>query len=472
MSGERITGKRRAILAPAELTTASAKTGCAGRNNPLSFDGNLNETKPSNAVNEQASKGAGPNEECQMKYVIVIPDGCADEPIDSLGGKTPLQAADLPAMDDLARRGALALSNNTPHHLPAGSEVANLCLLGYDPHVYSTGRAPLQAAAQGITLGPDDWAIRCNLVTIEDQIMVDFTADHISTAEATELLASAQRELLGEGEMDACLEFVPGVSYRNLMIYRGRPGTPPPFSRETRTRAPHDLTDLPVTNDFPRGPGSDTLVRLMNGSAELFANHPINQARVAAGKRPATNVWLWGLGGAPNLPSFEERFGVHGVMITAVDLLRGIAALVGWPRIEVAGATGYLDTDYAGKGRAAVEALNQYDVVCVHIEAPDEASHEGRHEAKIEALEQIDRHIVAPLVEALAKHGDYRILVTPDHPTPCSTKKHSHGMVPLVMAGTGIEPDSQTTYDEPSADASGRRFDKGWDLMDAFIRLP
>ena len=225
-------------------------------------------------------------------------------------------------------------------------------------------------------------------------------------------------------------------------------GSAPPFSRETRTRAPHDLTDLPVTDDFPRGPGSDTLVRLMNGSAELFANHPVNQARVAAGKRPATNVWLWGLGGAPKLPTFQERFGVRGVMITAVDLLRGIAALVGWPRIEVEGATGYLDTNYAGKGQAAVEALNDYDVVCVHIEAPDEASHEGRHDAKIEALQQIDKHIVAPLVEALAKHGDHRILVMPDHPTPCSTKKHSHGMVPLVMAGTGIAPDSQVTYDE------------------------
>lgn len=404
-----------------------------------------------------------------MKYVIVIPDGCADEPIDALGGKTPLQAAKLPSMDDLARRGVVGLSNNTPAHLPAGSEVANLCLLGYDPDVYFTGRAPLEAAAQGIQLGPDDWAVRCNLVTIHDQVMVDFTADHISTNEAAQLLSSAQAELLGEEEIDQSLEFVPGVSYRNLMIYRGRPGTQAPFSRETRTRAPHDLTDLPVTNDFPRGPGSDTLVRLMNASAELFVDHPVNRARIAAGKRPATNVWLWGLGGAPNLPSFEQRFGVRGVMITAVDLLRGIAALVGWPRIEVQGATGYLDTNYAGKGQAAVEALKQYDVVCVHIEAPDEASHEGRHEAKIEALEQIDKHIVRPLSEAAASYGDHRILVTPDHPTPCSTKKHSHGMVPLVMAGTDITPDSQTTYDEVAAKASGYRFDKGWDLMDAFI---
>ena len=368
-----------------------------------------------------------------MKYVIVIPDGCADEPIEALQGKTPLQAAELPAMDALARRGMLALSNNTPAHLPAGSEVANLCLFGYDPDVYFTGRAPLEAAAQGIQLGADDWAVRCNLVTIEDQIMVDFTADHISTEEATKLLKSAQDELLGDSGIDACLEFVPGVSYRNLMIFRGRPGCQAPFSPETRSRAPHDLTDLPVTDDFPRGPGSDILVRLMNDSAELFAQHPVNRARIAAGKRPATNVWLWGLGGAPNLPSFQDRFGVRGVMITAVDLLRGIAALIGWPRIEVQGATGYLDTNYAGKGQAAIDALDEYDVVCVHIEAPDEASHEGRHEAKIEALEQIDRHIVGPLAEAAASHGDYRILVSPDHPTPCSTKKHSHGMVPLSL---------------------------------------
>ena len=404
-----------------------------------------------------------------MKYVIVIPDGCADEPIEALQGKTPLQAAELPAMDALARRGMLALSNNTPAHLPAGSEVANLCLFGYDPDVYFTGRAPLEAAAQGIQLGADDWAVRCNLVTIEDQIMVDFTADHISTEEATKLLKSAQDELLGDSGIDACLEFVPGVSYRNLMIFRGRPGCQAPFSRETRSRAPHDLTDLSVTDDFPRGPGSDILVRLMNDSAELFAQHPVNRARIAEGKRPATNVWLWGLGGAPNLPSFQDRFGVRGVMITAVDLLRGIAALIGWPRIEVQGATGYLDTNYAGKGQAAIDALDEYDVVCVHIEAPDEASHEGRHDAKIEALEQIDRHIVGPLAEAAASHGDHRILVSPDHPTPCSTKKHSHGMVPLVMAGSGIEADSQSTYDEVAAEASQRRFDQGWDLMDFFV---
>jgi 2,3-bisphosphoglycerate-independent phosphoglycerate mutase len=405
-----------------------------------------------------------------MKYVIVIPDGCADEPIDALDGKTPLETARMPATDALAAAGALALANNTPQHLPAGSEVANLCLLGYDPDVYFTGRAPLEAAAQGITLGPHDWAVRCNLVTVEDQVMVDFTADHITTDEAKELLVSAQASLLADVPDGGRFEFVPGVSYRNLLVYRGEAGTAAPFSRDTSTRAPHDLTDLSVTDEFPRGPGSDLLVQLMSDSAELFASHPVNQARIAAGKKPVTNLWLWGLGGAPNLPSFHERYGVKGVMITAVDLLRGIAALAGWPRIEVDGATGYLDTDYAAKGRAAVQALDEYDLVCVHIEAPDEASHEGRHDAKIEALEQIDQHIVAPLVKALEQQGDYRILITPDHPTPCGTKKHSHGMVPLVIAGAGVQADVQSRYDEGAAEVSGRRFDQGWDLMNEFIQ--
>jgi len=412
-----------------------------------------------------------------MKYAIIIPDGCADLPIASLGGKTPLQSARLPNMDALSVRGMVGRSNNTPSHLPAGSEVANLCLLGYDPDIYFTGRAPLEAAAQGVTLGPSDWAVRCNLVTVQDQIMVDFTADHISTAEATELLAAAQSSLLdavSEAELfgvkRGSLKFVPGVSYRNLLIYRGDESNKPPFSRETRSRAPHDITDLSVDDQYPRGPGSDLLVLLMSRSFELFAEHPINIERRAHGKRPATNLWLWGLGGAPKLPSFESRFGIRGVMITAVDLLRGIAALCGWPRIEVPGATGYLDTDYAAKGQAACKALEQYDLVCVHIEAPDEASHEGRVDAKIEALEQIDELIVGPLADALAKHGDHRILVLPDHPTTCESKKHNHGDVPFVIAGTGIKPDAQRTYDEVAAKASGIHLPKGWDLMDLFIK--
>jgi len=399
-----------------------------------------------------------------MKYAIVIPDGCADEPQASLGGKTPLQAANTPAMDEIARQGVVGRSNNVPAHLPPGSDVANLSLFGYDPNRYYTGRAPLEAAAQGIKLGPDDWAIRCNLVTIENQTMRSFTADHVSTAEATELLRTCQRELGAEH-----LEFVPGVSYRNLLLFRGAK-QPAPFTKDTRATPPHDLTDKSVADEFPRGPGSDLLSDLMFRSISLFADHPVNAARKKAGKLPATNIWLWGLGKTPSLTPFEQLHGKSGKMITAVDLLRGLAALIGWERIEVPGATGYLDTDYAAKGRYAVEALDSTDIVCVHVEATDEASHEGRADAKIKALEEIDAKIVTPLHAALKKHGDYRILVSPDHPTPIRTKTHSHGFVPFTICGSGVTADSATTYDEAAAGKSGLAFEEGWRLMGYFMQ--
>jgi 2,3-bisphosphoglycerate-independent phosphoglycerate mutase len=398
-----------------------------------------------------------------MKYAIIIPDGCADEPLESLGGKTPLQAARIPNMDAIAAAGVVGRTNNVPAHLPAGSDVANLSLLGYNPNDYFTGRAPLEAAAQGIELGPEDWAIRCNLVTIEDQTMKSFTAGHVSTAEATELLSTAQQSLGTD-----YLEFVPGVSYRNLLLFRGAKQRPP-FTHETRATPPHDLTDKSVADDFPRGPGSDLLNDLMGRSVGIFSEHPVNQARHAAGKPPATNVWLWGLGKTPRLKSFRELHGCSGAMITAVDLLRGLAALIGWQRIDVPGATGYLDTDYAAKGRAAIEALKSADVVCVHVEATDEASHEGRADAKIQAVEEIDAKIVGPIHEALKLHGEYRIIVLPDHPTPIRTKTHSHGYVPLAACGNGLTPDAASTYDEASAAAAPLAFEEGWRMMSWFI---
>ncbi|MCE2811445.1 MAG: 2,3-bisphosphoglycerate-independent phosphoglycerate mutase [Planctomycetaceae bacterium] len=368
-----------------------------------------------------------------MKYVIIIPDGCADYPVDSLGGKTPLQAALTPNMDAVAQAGIVGQSDNVPLHLPAGSEVANMTLFGYDPNVYFTGRAPIEAAAQGIVLGPHDWAIRCNTVTILDQIMVDFTADHASNQEARDVLASIQAAV-----NDPRLEFTPGVSYRNLLIFRGRPNDPSPFSGETRTRAPHDLTDGSVIDDFPRGPGCDLLSEWMQISSDVLSNHPVNAARLEQGRSPITHLWLWGLGKTPSLENFSKRFGIRGSMITAVDLLRGLAALVGWERIEAPGATGYLDTDYASK--------------------------------KVKALEAIDREIVGPLFKALKDHGDYRILITPDHPTPVSTKKHSHGWVPFTIAGKGIYADGSRSYDEVSAAQSGLQIPKGWELMPRFIQ--
>ena len=398
-----------------------------------------------------------------MKYAIVIPDGCADEPQESLGGRTPLQAARTPAMDAIAAAGVVGAANHVPPHLPAGSAVANMSLLGYDPEANFTGRAPLEAAAQGIVLGPEDWAIRCNLVTIQDQTMRDFTAGHISTQEAALLLTDAQNQI-AQGPW----EFVAGVSYRNLLLYRAGAG-PPPFTNETRSTPPHDLTDQSVLDDYPRGPGSDLLNDLMSRSVALFADHPVNAARIAEGKPPATNIWLWGLGKTPHLATFQDVYGKSGKMITAVDLLRGLADLLGWPRIEVEGATGYTDTDYAAKGRAAIDALPDTDVICVHVEAPDEASHEGDAQAKVRSLEEIDRHVVAPLFAALREQGEYRILVSPDHPTPLRTKTHSHGAVPFAIAGAGVVADDQRSYDEVAAAASGLEFPQGWKLMQYFL---
>jgi 2,3-bisphosphoglycerate-independent phosphoglycerate mutase len=398
-----------------------------------------------------------------MKYALIIPDGCADEPQEALGGKTPLEAANIPAMDAVAAAGMVGRSNNTPAELPAGSDTANLSLLGYNPLEHFTGRAPLEAAAQGIELGAEDWAIRCNLVTIQDQVMQSFTAGHISSPEAAELIKTAQ-EKLGNDRW----QFYPGVSYRNLLLYRGA-GRSAPFSPDTRTTPPHDLTDKSVLDDYPRGPGSDVLTHLMSESEELFADHAVNVARRAAGKPPATNVWLWGLGSTPRLAPFAQLYGVQGAMITAVDLLRGLAALMGWKRIEVPGATGYTDTDYAAKGRYAVEALKNVDLVCVHVEATDEASHEGNAAAKLKALEEIDRHIVGPVHAALKTYGEYRILVSPDHPTPLRTKTHSHGYVPFALAGSGVTPDAATVYDDPTAEKSPLVFHEGWKLMRFFL---
>ncbi len=400
-----------------------------------------------------------------MKYVIIIPDGCADEPQAELGGKTPLAAAQTPHMDSIAKRGVVGRANHTPAHLPAGSSVANMSLLGYSPLENYTGRAPLEAAAQGIELGDEDWCVRCNLVTVQDQIMTSFTAGHISSDEAKALLQTAQERV-----DDDRLEFIPGVSYRNLLMLRATPTAPAPFTNETSATPPHDLSDKTVVEDFPRGPGSDLLCRLMNQSTEWFADHPVNQQRIASGKLPATNIWLWGLGRRPQLATFESVHGLEGAMITAVDLLRGLASLIGWDRIEVPGATGYTDTDYAAKGRYAIEAVGKYDIVCVHVEAPDESSHEGDLGKKIKSLEEIDSQIVGPVLEHLDSSGeDFRILVTPDHPTYLRTKTHTHGDVPFAICGHGIAPDEFEQYSEAAAEQSSLAKLNGWELMPFFI---
>jgi 2,3-bisphosphoglycerate-independent phosphoglycerate mutase len=403
-----------------------------------------------------------------MKFALVIPDGVADERQPLLNNQTPLQAARIPHMDEVARLGIVGRTDNVPLSMPSGSDVGTMSLFGYDPLIYHTGRAPLEAAAQGIELNPGDWAIRCNLVTILDGVMKSFTAEQIPNEIAKELITILQHDQCG----DSHWKYYPGVSYRNLLLYRAR-GTQAPFSRETTNTPPHDITDQPVDGYLPTGPGSELLRGLMDRSRELFSDAAPNRRRTSAGELPATQTWLWGYGQRPALVPFLERFGVRGAVITAVDLLRGIGRLIGWEVVEVVGATGYLDTDYAAKGRAAIATLSRPDIdfVVVHVEATDEASHEGNIPAKVEAVESIDRHIVGPLHHWLKQQGNYRLLVCPDHPTFLRTRTHSHGDCPFAMCGTGITADSASTYSEITAAESAVGFPAGCELMPRFFSV-
>ena len=402
-----------------------------------------------------------------MKFALVIPDGVADEPQSVLDGKTPLQAARIPMMDAVARQGIVGQADHVPASMPSGSDVGTMSLFGYDPLEYHTGRAPIEAAAQGIELGELDWCIRCNFVTIENDRMKSFTAEQIPSDLAKTLIESLQKDRCG----DEHWKYYAGVSYRNLLVYRAR-STPAPFASLTETTPPHDITDQLIAPYLPKGPGAELLHQLMEQSKSILKANPANQARLASGSLTATQTWLWGQGKRPIFKSFRERFGKRGAVITAVDLLRGLGRLLGWNVIEVAGATGYLDTDYAAKGRAAIQTLkdDSTDLIVVHVEATDEASHEGRADEKVKALEQIDQHIVGPLHEYLRSQGEYRLLVCPDHPTFLRTKTHSHGYVPFAMCGTGITPDLASTYDEVVAAKSAVRLDKGCDLMPLLFR--
>jgi 2,3-bisphosphoglycerate-independent phosphoglycerate mutase len=397
------------------------------------------------------------------KYVIVIPDGAADEPQDLLGGMSPLQAARTPEMDAIAREGVLGRSRNVPDRFLPASDVATLSLLGYDPERYYTGRAPLEAAAMGIALGPNDWAIRCNLMFMEQGRLTDFTAGHITSEEGRQLIQALQDQLGNER-----VEFHPGVSYRNLMLYRPRPGETP-FADDTVTTPPHDQPDKPASDFLPQGTGSAILLDLMERGSPIVRDHPVNQARITFCKRPANAIWLWGQGRALSLPKFVDLHGKTGAIISAVDLVRGVGVLAGWTRIDVPGATGYLDTDYAAKGRYAIEALQDHDIVCVHVEAPDEASHEGRADAKVEALERIDRDIVGPIREALKSYDDWRILISPDHATLLRTRAHDRDWVCWAMASSGLAG-SGFPYDEISArSAGGPELTRGFELMTMFL---
>jgi len=394
------------------------------------------------------------------KYVIIVPDGAADNPQECFDGQTVIEAAQTPNMDKIATDGRQGICRTVPPSMSAGSDVAMMSLLGYDPASCYTGRAPIEAAAQEIDLGPEDWVFRCNLVTTADDAMVDHSAGHISTKEAETLI----RELANAVESDA-VKLYTGISYRHLAVIRGMD-----FSKVI-TSPPHDFIGEKLSKILPKGKQADFLNELIAKSAQLFADHPINKVRSDLGENPVSSIWLWGEGKKASMEKFETKYGMKGAVITAVDLVRGLAKLTGLDLISVEGATGYLDTNYAGKGEAAIEALDHYDLVLVHVEAPDEAGHSGSAEQKKEALEQIDRFIVGPVYEALQTYDQYRILVTPDHPTPVEERCHIGEPVPFAMAGDGIRGMLHRPYCERNSFESGFEVQNGPDLMEYFLKI-
>lgn len=392
------------------------------------------------------------------KYAIIIPDGAADEPLEQFDERTPLEAASTPNIDKISTLGRQGLIRTIPEKMEPGSDVAQMSLLGYDPRRYYTGRAPIEAVARNIKLSLDDWVFRCNLVTIADGKMADHSAGHISTAEAGKLIEELNDKLGTEQ-----LRFYAGVSYRHLLVCKGR-------DFDVHTYPPHDYIGTSIDKMLPRGRGADLLIDLMARSQRIFTGHDINKVRMDLGENQVSSIWLWGQGKRAQMERFEKKFGVRGAAITAVDLVKGLAKLIGFDLIDVPGATGFIDTNYQGKASAAIEALNTYDVVFVHIEAPDEAAHNGNAEMKKKAIELIDEHVVGPVFEALRRHESWRILVMPDHPTLIRTCAHSPEPVPFAMAGDNISGILHTTFGESNSAKSGFRIDNGFELMEYFLK--
>lgn len=404
----------------------------------------------------------------KLKYLVVLADGMADYPVPELNGKTPLQVSKKPNMDRLAQHGEVGLVRTVPPGMPPGSDVANLSVMGYNPRQYYTGRSPLEAISIGVDLSLTDVSFRCNLVTlsdassIDDKIMVDYSAGEISTKEA-QILIKDLAKTLSSSEIN----FYPGVSYRHLMVWHNGPS-------KCRLTPPHDISDRKIGASLPQGDGSDKLLTLMKKSWSILENHPINQERKKLGLHPANSIWFWGEGRKPNITGFTEKYGIKGSVISAVDLAKGLGISAGLKVINVPGATGNIHTNFQGKAQAVLDAFKEGDdFVYLHIEAPDEAGHQGDLKTKISAIERIDAEVLEKILIELPKiSADFKLLLLPDHPTPISLKTHAADPVPFVIYQTGKTNvrGSVPVFDEITASKTGIIVEEGHQLMDGFIR--
>jgi 2,3-bisphosphoglycerate-independent phosphoglycerate mutase len=397
-----------------------------------------------------------------MKYVILLGDGMADEPLDVLGNQTPLEYARTPYMDRMASEGTLGLIDTIPSGFPPGSDVANLAVLGYDPRVCYTGRGPLEAASMGITLAPEDVAFRCNLVALgsdKDPVMDDFTAGHISSEEARRIMIDLDRKIGSED-----FRFYPGVGYRHLLVWKGG-------EAELSTTPPHDITGKAIGPYLPSGRGADKIMRLIRLSRDFLADHPVNQERLSRGLKAATAIWPWGQGRAPRMQKITERFHLRGGVISAVDLLSGIGVYAGLEVLPVEGATGYTDTNYVGKAEKALTAFSGLDLIFVHVEAPDEMGHEGNVEGKIKAIEDFDEKVVGTILRGIPRFGDFRVAVLSDHPTPIRLKTHAADPSPFAVLSSR-EAENQArrvSFGERNAKGTCNMISPGHLFMEHFL---
>ena len=401
-----------------------------------------------------------------MKYVVFLCDGMADYPIDSLGKKTPLAVANNPNMNELCKRGELGLVKTVAEHLSPGSDVANLSVMGYDPDVYYTGRSPLEALSIGVELRDSDVTFRANVVTLsneenyEDKTMLDYSSGEITTAEAHQLINYLKENMSFDN-----IELHGGTSYRHLVVWDGG-------STNVTLTPPHDISDRKVTDYLPKGEGADTLLEMMKKSHELLCDHPINRDRIARGLNPANSLWIWGEGTKPMLSTFKEKYNLKGTMISAVDLLKGIGAGAKMDVLEVEGATGNIDTNFDGKAAAAIKAFkNGTDFVYIHMEAPDECGHHGDIDGKIRSIELIDEKVIKPVVDYLKSTGEgFRVLITPDHPTPIALKTHVRDAIPFVIYDSRCDSGLDLDYTEENAAKTELYIDPGHKLIEKLLQ--